>query len=301
MRRNVNLELPDGRICMVAPYHMSMKGLESTVLCRDDEDYDVMVKYIAICARRKNVIVIIYAVVSNHAHVAVLSPGQEEADDFGQELKRVYSMWFTKKGVLKHVDAKAIPLENDYHVRNALAYIPRNAQDNGYAPHEYQWSGFGAMFSKAPVSGRQVSCMSTREWESIMHTGDNLKGVRWLLDEEGFLIPKSFCCYRYLEQVFNGDASFFYKTIGTVNPAEMNEQLVEGPRRKLNDSDLFLIASDTSRNWYSQEISSLPEGKRYRILSFLWRTRRTTLEQLARVLSLPRETVKSALKAITGR
>ena len=66
MRRVVTHELPDGSIRQLYPFHISMEGLETAILCRDDMDYDAMVKILCIAARRKNVIVVIYAVVSNH-------------------------------------------------------------------------------------------------------------------------------------------------------------------------------------------------------------------------------------------
>jgi hypothetical protein len=86
MRRIVTRILPSGEFKSVQPFHVCIKGAETAVHCRDEEDYDVYVKYIALCARRKNVIVIIYAVVSNHCHVAVLAAKQADADAFAQEL-----------------------------------------------------------------------------------------------------------------------------------------------------------------------------------------------------------------------
>ena len=92
MRRIVTRKLPDGSIRHVQPFHISMEGLEKTILCRDDQDYDAMVKILCVCARRKNVLIIVYAVVSNHSHVAVLAARHSEAFAFGQEAKRIYSM-----------------------------------------------------------------------------------------------------------------------------------------------------------------------------------------------------------------
>lgn len=300
MRRVVERTLPDGTFGSVQPFHVSLKGLESLVLCRDDEDYGIMVKYIAICSRRKNVLVIIYAVVSNHIHAAVLARKQQDADAFAQELKRIYSMWFSnkyiEKGVLRRVDAKALPLENDWHVRNALAYIPRNAEDNGCAPHDYKWSGFSAMFRRSFASGRKVARLNKREKRRFMHTGDSLGDVDWELDDNGDLIPGSFCDHEYLEQVFNGDVSFFYKVLGSVNTAEMKETLEDAPRRMLSDTEFYRVVSDISLHWFSQELSTLPQVKKIRILPFIWRTRKTTVPQLARTLGLTRECVQEALK-----
>ena len=84
MRRIVHRKLPDGNFRNVQPYHVSMEGMKTAVLCRDDDDYDALVKIICVCARRKNVIIVVYAVVSNHCHAAVLAASQEAADSFGQ-------------------------------------------------------------------------------------------------------------------------------------------------------------------------------------------------------------------------
>ena len=162
MQRVVIRPLPSGKTCHVHPFHVCLKGTESSVLCRDDEDYDAMVKIIAVSSRRKDVIVVIYTVVSNHCHIVVLAPSQAEAFAFGEDVKRMYSMWFSRKygekGVLRRIQTSAIWLDSDWYVRNALAYVPRNALDNGCNVDEYRWSGYSAMFRKASVpSGRPVS------------------------------------------------------------------------------------------------------------------------------------------------
>ena len=283
------------------PFHVSMEGLEDAIICRDDEDYDVLVKYIAICSRRKNVIIIIYAVVSNHCHVAVLAVSQADADSYGLELKRVYSQWFQAKykesGILRGTDVKAICLDNDWYVRNALAYIPRNSLDNGCPVQKYQWSGYKAMFygeSSFPGS-RKVSSLNKRETGTIMHTRDKLNNVCWLLDADNRLIPASFCDTSYLEQVFNNDPAFWLKTIGGVNSAEMEEKLVLSPRRILPDSDFLKEVTDVCNRWFSQGLSSLTEEKKKRLLPYIWRTRKTTVNQLARVFGMSRDEVRRAI------
>ncbi len=133
MKRVVHRKMPDGSFQNVQPFHVSMEGLEKTILCRCDNDYDAMVKILCVCARRKNVLIIVYAVVSNHCLVAVLAVNQADADAFGQEFKRMYAMWFSRQygeqKRLQKTDVKAICLDNDWYVRNALAYIFRNAME----------------------------------------------------------------------------------------------------------------------------------------------------------------------------
>lgn len=303
MKRNVLRKLPSGETINVQPFHISIKGMEKAILCRDNEDYGVMVKYIAVCAHRKNVIVIIYAVVSNHGHVAVLAKSYQEACEYGEELKRNYAQWFQtkylEKQILRGVDVQAILLDSDWYVRNALAYIPRNALDNGYPIDKYKWSGFRAMFSNKnqPVNGIPVCKFTRREQDRIMHTREDLKNVHWLVDSDGDLIPESFCDIEYLEQVFNNDPAFWLKTIGSLNPAEMEEKLVNGPRRLLPDSEFYKVAAEVVQRWYSQDLATLSLEKKLRVLPFIWRTRKTTVRQMARTFGLSREEIQDAVKA----
>ena len=301
MRRIVERMLPDGSIMFVCPFHVSLEGLESCILCRDDEDYDTMVKIIALAARRKNVIIIIYAVVSNHCHVAVLAATQEDADAFGDEIKKVYSMWFSSKykerGKLKDVDVKALYLDNNWHTRNALAYIPRNALDNGCNVNEYKWSGYSAMFNsrKTPSGYRRVSQLSKREKRALMHTGDDLSNVGWLLDKQGRLVPESICDNNYLEQAFDNDQAFFLKTVGGQNSAEMKQKLVDLPRKMLPDTEFNKNVNDISRRWFGAELPQLTKEKKTRLLPYVFRTSKTTVSQLARAFELTREEVKEML------
>ena len=286
----------------VQPFHVMIKGLEKTILCRDSEDYDMFVKHIAICAWRKNVIVVIYTVVSNHCHVAVLAASQKDAEDYANELKRSYSQWFRAKygeqKVLKGVDSRAICLDNDWYVRNALAYIPRNALDNGCPVHEYEWSGFRSMFSKSEVPSecKPVSSMTKREVNRVFHTRDNLSCVPWLIDACNRIVPGSFCDTGYLEQVFNNDQSFFLKTIGAANVGEMEEKLVYGPRRMLPDSEFLKIVEEISGRWFNLSVSSLSVEKKKRLLPYVWRTHKTTISQLSRAFGLEKEQVELVLK-----
>ena len=301
MQRVVSRKLPSGDIKNVQPYHISMKGLEKAILCRDAEDYGVMVKYIAVCAYRKNVIVIIYAVASNHAHVAVLAASYQDACDYAEELKRNYAQWFQtkylEKQILKGVDVQAILLDSEWYVRNALAYIPRNALDNGSPINQYKWSGYRAMFtdkSQKP-DGIPVRHFTRREQDRVMHTRESLKDVPWLVDYEGDLMPESFCDVAYLEQVFNHDPAFWLKTIGGVNPAEMQEKLVDGPRQMLPDTEFYKVVADTADRWFKTELGQLTLEKKKRLIPYLWRTHKTTVNQLARVFGLEREEVQKTL------
>ena len=297
MKRIVSRTLPSGEIKNVQPYHISMSGLQKALLCRDDEDYGVMVKYLAVCAHRKNVIIVMYVVVSNHCHTVLLAQSYSDACAFASELKRVYAQWFQTKYLEKHllkgVDVKALLLDSDWYVRNALAYISRNALDNGNQIDKYMWSGFRAMFSQKNknTTGLRVRSLTRRDQDRIMHTRENLKSVEWRVDSDGEIIPESFCDIDYLEQSFNYDQAFWLKTIGALNSAELQEKLVDGPRRMLTDTEFYRVVADIVNRWFSQEPVSLPIEKKKRVIPYLWRSHKTTINQLARVIGMERNEV----------
>lgn len=303
MQRIVSRVLPDGSIRYVQPFHVSLEGMETAVLCRDDMDYDAFVKIICVCARRKNVLVIIYAVVSNHSHIAVLALSQGDADAYGEEVKRVCSMWLShrygERGLLQGMDVKALPLDTEWYLRNALAYIPRNALDNGVNVNEYPWSGYRAMFQTFPTQAgqfRKVSEMTQRERRAILHTADVLVDVPWLVDASGMLVPESFCDNDYLEQVFNHDQVYFIRTIGSQNSAEMKQKLIDAPRTMLKDSDFYQEVDAIALRWFKVGLSALTLEQKMRLIPFLKRTRKTTVPQLARIFGLERAKIDAILK-----
>ena len=314
MRRIVSRKLPDGSIRHVQPFHISMEGLEKAILCRDEQDYDAMVKILCVCARRRNVLIIVYAVVSNHSHVAVLATGHSEAFAFGQEAKRMYSMWFSRRygepRTLRKMDVKALSLDTDWYVRNALAYILRNALDNGCNVNEYPWSGYRAMFGQdngesTPVNrmpGRCVSELTKQERRALMHTGDRLDGVAWRLDAQNRLIPSTICDHEYLEQAFEHDQAFFLKTIGGQNAADMRQTIIDNPRRMLPDSEFFKAVNETSLRWFQTELTQLSLNQKVRLLPFIRRTLHTSIPQLARTFGMTRDYVTQVLgKKKTGK
>ena len=293
--RNPFRELPDGTITRVFPFHVSLEGLESKVLCREEADYDAFVKIICLCARRKNVILVIYAVVSNHSHCIVLASDQVSVDAFVDEIKKMFSMYFCRKyqdsAVLRRNDAKAIFLDSDSYVRNAIAYVIRNALDNGArSVQEYKWSGFRAAFCDGKVERgkkvRTVISLTKRERREIMHTGETIGDVRWLINDENELEPVSFCDWNYVENAFRNEQSFFLRLIGGVNTAEMNSKLVSGPRVIRTDGELLLSVNEIAQRWFSADVSELPMEKKARLLAYVSHSFRTTPAQLARIFEM---------------
>ena len=301
-QRITTRQLPDGTVARVYPFHISMEGMESVLLCRDDEDYDVLQKYFYVCCWVNNVLVIIDIEMSNHGHLAVLADSLEAAVRAGEAIKKNHSQYIShkygEKSILARSDVKVLYLHSDKYLRNALAYIPRNALDAGCKIEEYRWSSYNAMFSSAVRrdGAWMVSAMSRREKEAVFHTHADLSRVPWLIDKKGMLITQTACDHKYLEDAFLADQAFFLKTVGGLNPAEMYEILISGPRQRQNDAAFTLKASDIAEKWFGKTIPYLSQDKKIRVMTHLYRTCNTTVAQLARCMQMSKEEVKNTIR-----
>lgn len=215
----------------------------------------------------------------------------------------MYSMYFSRKyscrAAMKGIDAKAIWIDSDWYLRNSIAYDIRNAMDNGaISIQDYLWTGFRGLFreGRCPEGSRDVRSLSKREKERIMHTGDDLSGVQWLLNASDELEPASICDWRYVEAAFNNDQAFFLKVVGCVIPAEMEMKLVNLPRTWMNDEEFLKSVSDTCMRWFKCGIKSLSMEKKARMITYVWRAMRTSVPQLARTFEVSREEIKHILR-----
>lgn len=302
-QRIVNRKCPDGIVRTLYPFHISFKGMESFVLCRDEDDYDVLEKYFHVCSWHNNVLVISRIAMSNHGHMAVLATHYDSACRSGEAVKKNYSQYITykygEKKTLLRADINVQYLDSDWYVRNVLAYIPRNAMDTGARIEDYPWSSYRGAFlqkGKGLPAGRPVAFLGRRERESLFRTHVDLSHVPWTIDADGHLVPVSCCDNAYLESAFNNDQAFFLKTIGSMNPAEMDQKLLTGPRQRKTDTEFLVIASDIADRWFHRSVPSLTLEQKARLLPTLYRTHRTSINQLARCLQMERQQVEQMLK-----
>lgn len=301
MRINNYYQLPDGRICQLSAFHISFEGMETCILCRDDDDYDAFVKKICVCSLTRNVIVVTYIVMSNHLHAVILAESIIKAKEFAEELKRECSQYlssrYSERNILLRTSTNVQYLDSDWYLRNALAYDARNALDAGASIDTYEWSGHRAMFGncRKAVRSTPVTLLSRRKKTAIMHTRADLSYAKWEIDEQNRIIPSTFCCCKFLEDAFLNDQAYYLKTIGTVNMAEMDFRLLDGPKTILNDTEFLKIAEDTSQRFYSSPIAALPIPKRIRLVSYMSRIQRTGVAQLARTFKMEQSTIRSIL------
>jgi len=297
-QRIVTRTLPDGSTAKTFPFHLSLEGLESNLLCRDEEDYDIVEKYMYISAWESNALVVSQIVMSNHGHQCLLAPSLEHVLRLSNSLKQRCSMHIARKygesSVLIRTSADVQLLDSDWYVRNVLAYIPRNVVELGIRPEDYRWCNYRALFvnGKCADGVRKVSALNRREKETLLHTHADLSRVPWMLDRDGHLVPVTCCEWRYAQEAFGNDQAFFLKTIGTVNCAEMEQKLVINHRERRPDSAFLLTVEDLADRWFQKKPFELTPEQKTRLVPYLHHCYRTSVPQLARCLRMKRNEVE---------
>lgn len=300
-QRTPTRQLPDGSISKVYPFHISLEGMESNLLCRDEEDYDHLEKSFYLSAWKNNCLVVMEIAMSNHGHSCVLAPNMTAALRTGEMVKKRQSQhlsWkYGEKSLLSRSRVDVRYLDSDWYVRNVLAYIPRNAEDANCRIEDYRWSSYRGMFvqGRSEASVRRASSLSMRETRALFRTHDDLSAVPWLLNMEGGIEPASACDWEYLESAFNHEQAFFLKSIGSVNKAEMVQQLTLNGRVRHTDTEMLAILVNLADKWFHKSVVELTPEMKARLLPYVYRCYKTTIPQLARCLQLPKETVSTLI------
>lgn len=292
--------LPDGELATVRPFHVSTEGQEDRVIFRDDEDLKVGFNYFPICAHRANVRIVTCIDINTHVHAMVLAREYDDVDSFINMYKISVSKYLTNKYgtsgyscIYRNVDATPILLEDNQHVRNTLCYIAKNSLDLGIRVDRYRWSAYRAMFSHGAIDVPVKKCsdMSYRQVRNVLRTDSIPHNVEWMITEDGVLEPSSFCDWQYVEEAFNGDASFFLRTLGLTDNNQMDQEMVINPKRRLAIDELLKIIDEKCIKWYGRSLAYLDIAEKIPVIKSIYYSTNTHPAQLARCFGLAKEQI----------
>lgn len=295
-------KLPDGSIATVYPFHVCTKGPEDRVFFRDEDDLRTAHNLMPICGKRTNVSIVTDCVLTTHVHAMLLAKTYDDAQNFIDSYKisasRILSKKYGPGAYFQDIKSKPIFLEDNYHVRNTICYVPRNSIDMGIKVDDYRWSAYRALFRKGriDVPVKKVSEMTARETRAIFKTGDILKDVPWLVTEDGCIEPASYCDYSYAEEAFDNDITYFTRILGLTDDDQMEEELVNKPRRLLSTKELLKEIEVMSIKRYGIGPSLMTVSQKIPLIKSIYYSSRTTPAQLARCFGLTKADVEEILK-----
>lgn len=297
MQEVILKELHDGDF-----YHICTEGLEQTILLKDDEDYMVAWNYLALSAWRTDVQIVAFVLMSNHFHILVACSGRMLAQRYIKLFKQLLSTYLRikyKSSKIMHCSDDSITLiDSIQYLRNCIAYILRNPVSARLCkrPDEYRWSSYRFRDSSTKDSGRKVSKLGFTLKRSLLRTGMDLSGCRFLIDDNGYITLDSFVDGHLITKAFRYSGKSFLYHLGCCNDTMMEYELVYKPLMTVTDGDMYdLTLRHVAKRFPAKSISELTTSEKCSIVKHLYFSNKTNVPQLSRILGIPRDLIKKIL------
>ena len=276
-------------------WHLCTPGQSTEVLFRTVEEFIICINLIAAVQRQTNVIILTFAVMSNHLHF-ILECDEASAQAFFDALKRKLRRWFVSSGRYVKLDefkCELIRIDNLQSVRNEIVYVNRNGflANKAYTPFSYPWGAGYLYYGYIPDNGVLFSSLSRRVQESIIHgrTDDIYHDL--LVDGE-MVMPGSFCDIERGMALFRDGHQYLSRLSKSFEAySEIAKRI--GDTVVLSDEELYSVIRIISKKQYpDMSLTMLPISYKLELAKRLRSQYNASEGQLQRMLRLDRNIVK---------
>lgn len=238
-------------------HHLHTMPLENAIFYEDEEDWKVALNFVGIIAKEVNIVILAYALMSNHFHFIIRS---EEADalEFFHRLKKRLAHYLARKGrsgVLDPAEPKADPMMDLNQFRNEIAYVIRNPYVVivDVNPLAYPWcSGYLYFNPLLPfLETKPAGELTYREKRAITRSSDaNLDSSFQVRD--GMIVPESYVDYKLVERLFPNARKFTWWVFRNVE-AQLEVALRMNEHPNLSDDELFKVTMQICDDHFSKQ------------------------------------------------
>lgn len=273
-------------------YLITTDHLEDRLWFRDDEDFKTGMNYAATVAFLVGVNILSFILMSNHVHF-VLECTEEQALTFITEYKRLYSHYLSKKyqtaELLRNndIDIQRLTL-GDESLERAIAYVQMNcvAANICMNPAEYRWGTGSTFFQSTPRTGQPLGSYSKRAQIRMLHSKLDLPSD-WIVGEEGYVLPSSYVCVKFVENLFRTPKRMNYFLVNS-SKAKRRLALKEEGIPSFRDQVILAAVQDLCQTlFHQQSVANLNEEQQSVLVSQIRRRFSADINQIARVTGIP--------------
>ena len=163
-----------------ATYHVMARGNRKQLIFIDARDRRQFLKIVAIALKKFSAECYCFSVMGNHFHLVLHTP-RGNIDRVMHCIDQLYARYFNWRhrltGHLFEAPYTAIVIDDDSYLKNAIAYILRNAVEAGLCKtaDEWQWSSYNASM------GNAAPHFLTLTWLPLLYEAPTLAESRALL------------------------------------------------------------------------------------------------------------------------
>ena len=279
-------------------FHVCSKPVEC-ILLLDDDDRKTALLYLALAAFESSVVILAYAIMSNHIHVLIAGDAPEKFYRIFMKRMNVYLSRHGDRGRKFTEEPTIVPVNTLMQFMNVTAYVIRNQYvvDQNVNPVSHIWNSGYLYFN--PVMGQllvdekytSAEALSVRKVREITHSKESSLPPGSLKFRSEFPAPSSFVDYRLVENLFSCARQFVAKVFRNVE-GQIETAMMLGETPVISDEEMSrLMWKYSSNEWGVQGIRNLSPAQRINLAKHMKYALLASNGQISRITLIPRKDV----------
>ena len=281
-------------------YHVYSFGEDTPKLLIIEREFIVAMNILAYCSTVFNCRILVFIFMNSHFHL-VLYGTEEECRAFGNKLMKMILHRINRDRAqpydFRRIAISADLIEDKEALMSIITYDVRNSIEAGFRldPRFYKWSSAALYFAPEAADGKRLDQMSVRMKASVLGINYDLPGG-WTVDADGVILPKHYVDYKEVESVFGSIKAYIaFMYMKKDRILELNKRCSKVNFQALSDMELAGVADAMARRMTGRSVANMDIVNRISLAQKLKASRGTGVNQLARVLELNPEMLRSLL------
>lgn len=276
-------------------FHVCSKSVD-VVLFTDDLDRKTVLLYLALAAWESSVVILAYAIMSNHIHVLLAGDVPEQ---FYLKFMKRLNTYLSRHGDRSRKlpeEPTIVPVTSLIQFMNVAAYVIRNQYvvDQSVNPVSHIWcSGYLYFNSMMKQLMRELQyapaeSLSTRKVRALTHSKESSLPPGVIKFRNDFPAPSSFVDHELVEQLFSSARQFFSIVFRNIE-GQVETALMLGETPVVPDEEMSRLMWKYCRNeWGVQGFRDLTAAQRIDLAKHMKYAYHSSNGQVARITRLPR-------------
>ena len=239
-------------------YHMIIDSFEKGQLFNNDAEFAAGMNTVALGQYIHKIKILIFELMSNHAHFMVWSSGSDAVDFFIYQKKRINAR-LIKDGFPPLPDDLGfmlVPIDpsDPFQLQNGIIYIARNPHkaDSMITPSGYLWGSSYLLFSNIGkiIQKKQVIDYSVDFMRNVLCSKTRLPDNYFFNDNLGIILPESYVLNQKTERILKSAWNYCNSLVKNMDAyIKISEKI--GAKININDRELDTIIYTICKNKYN--------------------------------------------------
>ena len=278
-------------------FHLYSSPVESQVIIANPFSRDLSITYMGVAANESGVVVLAYAVMSNHFHF-ILRGSREKCQQFFVRFRYLLDLYLSRSEKITHFKTAVSGLTEITGLkqfRNEVAYVLRNpyVARTDINPILCEWTSAFLYFNpRLDIGGKAFGELTVREKRALFKATSLVVPDDWRIID-GHINPASFVDYRLVESMFVHARQYVNTLLKNVE-AQVEIAISHNEAPVIPDEELLPKVLRLCHDLFHQESPRFLQDYQKKQLAREVRNRyHASVSQLARHVGLPQKELQA--------